>query len=74
MQYADALSRAFDLQPRPDDVFISQYMYRLQLQNNSGTVTRTAVAFTTIEQEAQNALQQSPGSINDNNNGRPLPA
>ncbi len=61
-----ALSRAFDLQPRPDDVFVSEHMYRLQLQNNTGNVIRTAVAFTTVEQEAQNALQRSNEGINDN--------
>jgi hypothetical protein len=60
-----ALSRAFDPQPRPDDVFVSEHMYRLHLQNNTGAITRTAVTFTTVEQEAKNALQQSPGNIND---------
>jgi predicted GIY-YIG superfamily endonuclease len=67
-----ALSQAFDPQPRPDDVFVSEYMYRLQLLNNTGAITRTAVAFTTVEQEAQNTLQQSPGGINDDKQWTPV--
>lgn len=59
------LNRMFSARPEAKDVFISDYIYRLQLSNSKGEVWRnSAEAFNTAV-EAQSARKKLIGSINN---------
>lgn len=71
-QEADALranfKRMFSDVPDPDEVFVNSFKYDLQLIDDQGDLVRNSALSYHSEAEAQAALQQLTGKINDAKN------